>query len=119
MSKRSIERRFIAGLAFRPTLQWGIYLDIDVNKTDLFLNGEEVQLISLGVEKGFFNNKLFIRAGLVSDLTEKYFIGSRSNILYGLGFGFNMSKIFVDFGIGIDSGGIVNNLAISGFFSFN
>lgn len=114
-----LERRLTAGLAFRPDLQWGIYLDIDLNKTDLFYNGENVQLISLGVEKGFFKNKLFIRAGFLSDLTEQYFLGSRSNCLYGLGFGFNMSKILVDFALGIDSGGAVNNMAISGFFMFN
>jgi hypothetical protein len=111
-----IERRIIAGLAFRPNLQWGIYLDIDVNKTDLFFNGEKSQLFSMGIEKGFFKNKLFLRAGFLNDLTEKYIIGRRSNILYGVGFGFNMKKIIVDMGLGIDSDGTINNLAISGFF---
>jgi len=113
-----MERRIIAGIAFRPTVEWGIYLDIDVNKTDLFYSGEDVQLISLGVEKGFFQNKLLLRAGFLSDLTEKYFLGSKSNSMYGVGFGFNMSKILIDFALGIDSGGAINNIAISGFFSF-
>jgi hypothetical protein len=113
-----LERRYTAGIAFRPDFQWGIYLDLDINKTDLFYNGNDVQFISLGVEKGFFENKILIRAGFLSDLTEKYFLGSRSNSLYGVGFGFNMKSILVDFGLGIDSGGAVNNLAISGFFTF-
>jgi hypothetical protein len=113
-----MERRIIAGIAFRPTNQWGIYLDMDINKTDLYYNGEDVQLISIGVEKGFFQNKLLLRAGFLSDLTEKYFLGSKSNNLYGVGFGFNMNKILVDFAIGIDSGGAINNIAISGFFMF-
>lgn len=111
-----LERRFIAGLAFRPNLQWGIFLDIDINKTDLLFNGEKNQLFSLGIEKGFFKNKFMLRAGFLNDLTEKYIIGNRSNILYGLGFGFNMKKILVDFAVGIDSNGTVNNLAVSGFF---
>lgn len=113
-----MERRIIAGIAFRPTVEWGVYLDIDINKTDLFYSGEDVQLISLGVEKGFFQNKLLLRAGFLSDLTEKYFLGSKSNSMYGVGFGFNMSKILIDFALGIDSGGAINNIAISGFFSF-
>jgi len=111
-----MERRIIAGLAFRPDLQWGIYLDIDVNKTDILFNGEKSQLFSMGIEKGFFKNKLMLRAGFLNDLTEKYIIGNRSNILYGLGFGFNMKKIIVDLAVGIDSNGNVNNLAVSGFF---
>jgi hypothetical protein len=119
-SERDIimERRIIAGIAFRPTIEWGVYLDIDINKTDLFYSGEDVQLISLGVEKGFFQNKLLLRAGFLSDLTEKYFLGTKSNSMVGVGFGFNMTKILIDFAMGIDSGGAINNIAVSGFFSF-
>lgn len=111
-----LETRITAGIAFRPDPQFGIYFDMDIKKTDLLLNGEMMQPFSFGIEKGFFNNKFFLRAGLLNDLTEKYFIGSKSNILYGIGIGFNMNKFFVDFAIGIDNVGTINNLAISGFF---
>ena len=42
---------------------------------DLYLNGQEAQPVSLGVEKGLFQNKLFLRAGFLSDLAAKYFLG--------------------------------------------
>jgi hypothetical protein len=113
-----MERRIIAGIAFRPTIEWGIYLDIDINKTDLYYSGDDAQLIALGVEKGFFQNKLLLRAGFLSDLTERYIFGNESNSMVGVGFGFNMHKILIDFALGIDSGGAINNIAISGFFSF-
>jgi len=114
-----LERRITAALAFRPTAQWGIYVDMDLTKSDLFLNGNKVQLLSLGLEKGFFNNKLFVRAGLLSDFTESYFFGRRSNSLYGLGFGFNMGRLFVDFALGLNSQAGISNLAVSGFIKFN
>ena len=108
--------RIIAGLAFRPDPQFGIYLDMDVKKNDLLYNGNEVQPFSLGVEKGFFRNKFFIRAGFLNDLTEKYFMGKKSKVLYGFGMGFNMSKIIIDFALGLNSYGSIDSLAISGFF---
>lgn len=112
----ALSKRVTAGLAFTPNPQWGIYLDMDITRTDLLYSGKKIQPISLGVEKGFFKNKLFLRAGFLTDLTEKYIIGTRSNVLYGLGFGFNLGYFIVDFGLGIDGDGSVNNLAISGFF---
>lgn len=114
-----IPRRIIAGLAFRPDEQWGLYVDIDLRKTDLLYNGQEWQPISFGIEKSFFQNQFFIRAGLLNDLTEKKFFGSKANTLYGMGIGFNMKRIVVDLGIGIDSTGSVKNLAVSGFFIVN
>ena len=75
-----------------------------------------MQPFSFGIEKGFFKNKFFIRAGMLSDLTEKHFFGKKSNTLYGMGLGFNMKKISVDVAVGIDNDGTVKNLAISGFF---
>ncbi|HLP57730.1 MAG TPA: hypothetical protein VK186_02825 [Candidatus Deferrimicrobium sp.] len=115
----TLERRIIAGLALKPDPQWGIYLDMDIAKTDLLHNGDKMQPFSFGIEKGFFNNNFFARAGFISDLTEKHFFGSRSNALYGLGLGFNMKKFVVDFAVGMDSSGSVKNLAISGFILFN
>ncbi len=111
-----MEKRITAGLAFRPDMKWGIYFDMDVLKSDLLLNGEKMQPVSFGVERGFFYNKFFLRAGFLNDLTETHFFGKKSNILYGLGLGFNIHNIIVDLGVGIDSGGKLCNLAISGMF---
>jgi hypothetical protein len=114
----TLNRRVIAGLAFRPNMKWGVYLDMDIAKTDLLHNGSKMQPISFGVERGFFNNSFFLRAGFLNDITEKHFFGSKSNVLYGLGLGFNMKKIVVDVALGIDSSGTAKSLAISGFILF-
>jgi hypothetical protein len=111
----TLKQRVIAGLALRPNPQWGIYLDMDIMKTDLLYNGKEMQPISFGIEKGFFENRFFVRAGLLSDLTEKHFFGKKSNALYGAGLGFNMKQFVVDVAIGLNSSGTVKSLAISGF----
>ena len=91
---------------------------MDITKTDLLFNGEEMQPISLGIEKSFFQNRLFVRAGLLTDLTESHLFGKKSGILYGTGLGFNMKRFIVDVGLGIDSTGSVKSLAISGFIMF-
>ncbi len=111
-----LPKRITAGFGFTPAPDWGIYLDLDLDKRDLLFSGEKIQPVSLGVEKGFFQNKFFLRGGFLTDLTDKYFIGKKSNVLYGLGFGFNLGTFAVDFALGVDSSGRVNNLAISGFF---
>jgi len=115
-SELRLARRLVAGLAFRPDSQMGIYLDLDVARGDLFHTGQDTQPVSLGVEKGLFQNKLFLRAGLLSDLAAKYFLGRRANVLYGLGFGFNLGKFLVDLAMGLDPLGRVKNLAVSGFY---
>jgi hypothetical protein len=91
---------------------------MDVAKSNRLYNGEEIQPLSFGIEKGFFENRFFVRAGFLSDLTEKHFFGSKSNVLYGIGLGFNMKRIVVDFAVGMNSSGTVKNLAISGFLIF-
>jgi hypothetical protein len=111
----TLNRRIIAGLAFKPNIKWGVYLDMDITKSDLLHNGSEMQPISFGIEKGFFNSRFFLRVGFLNDLTEKQFFGSKSNVLYGLGLGFNMKKIVVDVALGLNSRGTVKSLAISGF----
>jgi hypothetical protein len=88
---------------------------MDLKKLDLLYNGQDMQPISFGIEKGFFKNKFFVRVGMLSDLAEKYFIGKKSNALYGLGVGFNMRKIIVDLAVGLDNDGTIKNLAVSGF----
>lgn len=112
----SLNKRVTAGLAFTPDPSWGIYLDMDITKMDLLYSGDKMQPISIGIEKGLFKNKFFLRTGFLTDLTDKYFVGPKSNVLYGLGFGFNLGDYIIDFGIGVDGDGTVNNLAISGFF---
>ncbi|MCU0237661.1 MAG: hypothetical protein MUC72_11350 [Acidobacteria bacterium] len=112
-----LARRLVAGLVFRPDAQLGIYLDVDLAKGDLFHNGEEVQPFSLGVEKGLFQNKLFLRAGLLSDLAAKYFVGRKANVLYGFGCGFNLGNFLIDLALGLDPQGRVKNLGVSGFYA--
>jgi hypothetical protein len=112
----TINKRIIAGIAFRPKPEWSIYLDVDIDKGDLLLNGNEMQPISIGVERSFFNNTFFLRMGMLNDLTEKKFLGSDSSALFGFGLGFNMSNIMVDAALGLDSGGALKSLAISGHY---
>jgi hypothetical protein len=112
-----LARRLVAGLIFRPDSQLGIYLDVDLAKGDLFHDGEEEQPFSLGVEKGLFQNKLFLRAGLLSDLAAKYFVGRKANVLYGFGCGFNLGNFLVDLALGLDPQGRVKNLGVSGFYA--
>ena len=116
LSELRLGRRLVAGLAFRPDDQFGIYLDIDVARDDLYYTGEDAQPVSLGVEKGLFKNKLLLRAGLLSDLAAKYFVGRKSNAVYGLGFGFNLGNFLVDLALGFDPQGRAKNLGISGFY---
>jgi len=110
-----LKQRIIAGIAFRPSNNLNFFIDMDIKKAVLIYNGEEMQPISFGIEKGFFKNKFFIRAGLLTDLASEYFIGSKSHTLYGLGLGFNMNKIIVDCGMGLDTEGKIKNIAVSGF----
>ncbi|MEI6614146.1 MAG: conjugal transfer protein TraF [Chrysiogenales bacterium] len=111
-----LPRRVVAGLAFRPDNQWGIFMDIDVNKSDLYHNGQKVQPVSLGIEKGFFQKKFFLRAGFLNDLSEKNFLGRNAKLIYGIGLGFNLASFLVDFALGLDGLGNVKNLGISGFY---
>jgi hypothetical protein len=111
----ALNKRIIAGLALKPNTQWGIFVDVDLKKSDLLYNGQEMQPISLGVEKGFFENKFFIRIGMLNDLTEKTLLGKKSNAMIGMGIGFNMGKFIVDAALGIGPDGTVKNLAVSGF----
>ncbi|MCP4147774.1 MAG: hypothetical protein GY757_08480 [bacterium] len=111
----TMKQRLVAGLSFRPKVDWGIYMDVDIAESDLLYNGEKMQPISFGIEKGFFKNRIFVRAGFLNDLTEKHFFGSKANVLYGLGLGFNMQKFIVDCGIGLDNNGSIKSLSVSGF----
>ena len=111
-----MKQRIIAGVVFRPSNDLNFFIDMDIKKTEIILNGEEMQPISFAVEKGFFKNKFLIRAGILADLATEYFIGKKSNSLYGLGFGLNMNKIIVDCGLGLDSNGKITDIAVSGFF---
>lgn len=111
-----LPKRIVAGLAFKPNPSWGFFVDMDVKKSELLYNGQETQPVSIGIEKGFFKNKFFVRAGMLNDLTEDHFFGKKSNSIYGLGVGFNTRKVVVDLALGFDNDGSVKSLAISGFF---
>ena len=111
-----LPRRVIAGITFRPDSQLGISLDLDAVANDLYHTGQKVQPLSLGMEKGFFQNKFFLRAGFWNDISQKYFFGRKARILYGIGLGFNLASFLVDLAIGLDGLGNVKNLAISGFY---
>jgi hypothetical protein len=111
----ALNKRIIAGLAFKPNAEWGIYVDVDLKKSALLYNGQEMQPISLGIEKGFFSNKFFVRLGMLNDLTEKTLLGKKSNALVGLGIGFNMGKFVIDAAIGLGPNGTVKSMAVSGF----
>ncbi len=111
-----IKERFIVSLAFRPENKFGLYFDLDLKKKDLLFSGNEIQPVSIGVEKIFFNGKFTVRGGILSDLTEHYIFGKRSNILYGLGLGVNTGNFLVDAGIGLGNDGKLRSIAISGFY---
>ncbi|MCK5004074.1 MAG: hypothetical protein KAS21_03255 [Candidatus Aminicenantes bacterium] len=111
-----LSQRIIAAVSFRPDQRTGIYIDMDVKKSDLYLNGEDVQPVSLGVERSFFNGRFFARAGIMSDLTEKYLFGGKGKLLYGLGLGIYINKVLIDAGLGIGGDGKVSSIAVSGFF---
>lgn len=111
-----LSQRIIAAVSFRPDQRTGIYIDMDVKKSDLYLNGEDVQPVSLGVERSFFNGRFFVRAGIMSDLTEKYLFGGKGKLFYGLGLGIYINKVLIDAGLGIGGDGKVSSIAVSGFF---
>ena len=47
---------------------------------------------------------------------QKYFLGRKAKVLYGIGLGFNLGNFLVDLALGLDRLGHVKNLAISGFY---
>jgi len=112
----TIPRRVIAGIGFQSQDFWSVFLDIDVSKVDLYFNGKKSQPIHFGVQKGFFQNQFCLRAGMMNDLNEEDFLGKKSNVLYGLGLGFNVMTVQCDLALGLDRLGHIKSLAISGFF---
>ena len=111
-----LPQRIIAGLSFRPTEKLSVYLNMDLKGTDLWFDGKDVQPFSAGIEASFYQQRVFFRAGIWNDLKEKYFLGSRANIQYGLGVGFRMSRVVIDLGMALDSSGSISGLAASAAF---
>ncbi len=109
-------QRIVGAVSFSPDQKTGIYMDLDLTKGDLYYNGEKVQPISLGVERSFFQGRLFFRMGFMSDLTEKYLLGRDAKLLYGLGVGIYINKVLIDAALGIGNDGKVRSFAVSGFF---
>lgn len=48
-----LQRKMTAGIAFHPDIQWGIFLDIDITKTDCFYNETKTQPVSSGSKRDF------------------------------------------------------------------
>jgi len=107
-----LPQRVIAGLSFRPTGKLAVYINADLKPTDLWFDGSKVQPISFGVEAAFYQQRIFLRAGIWNDLQEKYFLGKRSNAQYGVGMGFRMSRVILDVGMALDAAGSVAGLAV-------
>ncbi|MBN1196919.1 MAG: hypothetical protein JXA62_05895 [Candidatus Aminicenantes bacterium] len=111
-----LPQQVIAGLAFRPSNRLAVYLNMDLKPTDMWFDGRKVQPVSLGVEAAFYQQRIFLRAGIWNDLQEKYFLGDRSNVQYGLGLGFRMSRLVMDIGLALDASGSVAGLAVGAAF---
>ena len=111
-----LPQQVIAGLAFRPTNRLAIYLNMDLKATDMWFDGSKVQPISLGIEAAFYQHRIFLRAGIWNDLQEKYFLGNRSNVQYGIGLGFRMNRLILDVGMALDASGSVAGLALGAAF---
>ncbi len=111
-----LSQRFIAAVSFRPDQRTGIFIDVDIKKSDMYLNGEDIQPVSLGLERSFFNGRFFARVGIMSDLTEKYLFGGKGKLFYGFGLGVYINKVLIDAGLGIGGDGKVSSIAVSGFF---
>ncbi len=115
-TKLVFDNRYKAGLVFRPSLTWGFYFDFDIFKYDYLFNGNKLQNISIGIEKGFFKNMLILRVGMYSDISEKFFFGKNSVNVYSLGLGFNAGKILIDSGVSFNSDGSIRAVAIGGYY---
>ncbi|HDP95727.1 MAG TPA: hypothetical protein ENN40_10270 [Candidatus Aminicenantes bacterium] len=107
-----LPQQVIAGLAFRPSRRLAIYLNMDLKPTDMWFDGRKVQPISLGMETAFYQQRIFLRAGIWNDLQEKYFLGNRSNVQYGFGLGFRMNRLVLDVGMALNASGSVAGLAV-------
>jgi hypothetical protein len=115
-----LAQRYRASMAFRPAIDWGFYVDADLKKSKLYPGFEvERQPISLGVEKGFFQNTTFLRLGLNTDISKKYIIGEKSNLLLSMGVGIRVSAFVVDAGLILNKNGSINGLAIAGYYVVN
>jgi hypothetical protein len=111
-------RQATVGIAFRPRADWGVYLDVDVARSELYFASRTSQPISLGLEKGFFGNQMLLRVGMRNDLAESYFLGRKSNVLYGLGIGVQLAQLAVDASLALDRDGRIRSVAVSGFIRF-
>ncbi len=110
------DNRYKAGLVFRPSLDWGFYFDLDLFKFDYLFNGNEMQIISIGIEKGFFKNMLMLRVGMMSNIAEKFSFGKYSENVYTLGLGFNAGKVLIDSGVSFNSDGSIRAIAIGAYY---
>lgn len=115
-----LKHRYRASFSFRPVLDWGFYVDADINKTPIYPGFEQKrQPVSLGIEKGFFQNSAFLRAGFNTDISRKYILGKNSYMTLSFGVGIRVNAFLVDAGLILNGNGTVNGLAIAGYYVVN
>jgi len=113
-------QKYRASFAFRPTQDWGFYGDADIRKTPVYPGiSQDRQLVSFGVEKGFFQNTAFLRMGINTDISRKKILGENSAMVVSFGVGIRIGTILVDAGLIMNGNGTINGLAIAGYYVVN
>lgn len=110
-----LDRIVVAGIAFTPDNTWTISADLQLMKSRIFMSQEEIQPLSVGVEKGLFKNMMFLRLGFLGDIDDDHLVGENSNMLIGLGGGFRLGNFAVDVSAALDNRGTIGGLGVSGF----
>lgn len=109
-------RRYLAGLAFQPAADWGFYLDADLSPLASLVGNAERQNLTLGLEKGFFQNQMFLRAALATNLAAEHLLGSRADLRYSFGLSFRLASISLDLAAALDREGRLDLFSAGAFF---
>ncbi len=109
----TIENQISAGISFHPDESWGIYFSALLKPSDLFFTGVKQQPVALGVEKSFFESKLFLRAGIRGDLQSTYLTGSNSPLRVSFGAGLNIAPLVADIALIMNSRRQLDGLALN------
>lgn len=118
--KIELPERYRASFSFRPTMDWGFYADADLRKSKVYPGfDQERQPVSIGIEKGFFQNTAFLRIGLYTDISRTIILGEKSAMALSFGAGLRVGAILVDAGLILNGNGSVNGLAIAGYYVVN
>jgi len=109
-------KRYLAGIAFQPSPDWGFFVDADLRPRVYPVGNHERQPLSISMEKGFFHNQLFLRAGLRADLAAEHLLGSQADLLYSMGLSFHLSSLVIDLAASLDNSGRLNALVATAFY---